>query len=369
MNIALVSPNEDGLSETFIKAHRDLLDGNVRHYYWGLVPEFLEGRILSRGLSKVFYRIYGRIFLKEGYYDIRRAFQNSLKREKIDVALAEYGTTGAECMPLCRDAVIPLVVHFHGRDATARELIESYRDKFSEMFKYASAIIAVSNKMKSDLIKLGADSEKIILAPYGPADDFFDLKPPVGACQHLVGIGRFVDKKAPYYTILAFKEVLEEFPDATLTLAGDGPLLPSCRNLVKYLNIGHAVKFPGALKHDEVKALFSTASAFVQHSIEAEDGDCEGTPVAVLEACASGLPVIATRHAGIPDVVVEDKTGLLVDEHDVAGMTCHMRHLLRDPALARALGSAGRMHIQNNFNIGHHIGILNNVIMSIVGND
>ena len=76
------------------------------------------------------------------------------------------------------------------------------------------------------------------------------------------------------------------------------------------------------------------ARAFLQHSVVAQDGESEGTPVSVMEAGASGMPVIATRHAGIPEVVVNEETGVLVDEHNVSAMSDAIVRLAQDPALA-----------------------------------
>jgi glycosyltransferase involved in cell wall biosynthesis len=91
------------------------------------------------------------------------------------------------------------------------------------------------------------------------------------------------------------------------------------------------------------------ARLYAQHSIEAASGDVEGTPVAVLEAGATGLPVVSTRHGGIPDVVRHGETGLLVEEGDVAGMARQMLRLLRDPTQAAALGDAARRHVRHHF--------------------
>ena len=145
--------------------------------------------------------------------------------------------------------------------------------------------------------------------------------------------GRFVDKKAPHLTLLAFRKVLEHFPDAELVIVGDGPLLPVCRDLVRYYRMDANVTLPGVVTPGEVCEQFSHCAAFVQHSVTGRNGDMEGTPVAVLEAAAAGLPVIATRHAGIPDVVCHGQTGLLVDEHDVDGMATAMQKDL-DPFVA-----------------------------------
>jgi colanic acid/amylovoran biosynthesis glycosyltransferase len=94
-----------------------------------------------------------------------------------------------------------------------------------------------------------------------------------------------------------------------------------------------------------------SSRAFVQHSVTTQDGDSEGTPVAVLEAGASGLPVVATRHAGIKDAVVDRKTGLLIDEGDIEGMAGQMIRLAQDPHLAADLGQAGRRWISAEYSM------------------
>jgi glycosyltransferase involved in cell wall biosynthesis len=95
------------------------------------------------------------------------------------------------------------------------------------------------------------------------------------------------------------------------------------------------------------------AAVFVQHSVTAPDGDTEGLPVGLLEAMAAGLAVVATRHAGIPEAVVEGETGLLVDEHDAAAMAAALVALLRDPERTRRLGAAGRARVLARFTHDH----------------
>ena len=103
--------------------------------------------------------------------------------------------------------------------------------------------------------------------------------------------------------------------------------------------------------------------AFVQHSITAVNGDKEGTPVTVLEASLAGLPVIATQHTGIQDVIIHNETGLLVREHDVSAMSEYMLQLLTDKMLAQKLGHKGKIRIQKSFNITDHLKVLQNVLL------
>jgi len=147
-------------------------------------------------------------------------------------------------------------------------------------------------------------------------------------------------------------------------MLGDGPLLPGCRELVKSLAIEEGVTFLGAQPPSVVREEMRRARCFVQHSVVASSGDSEGTPVAILEAGATGLPVVSTRHAGIPDVVVEGETGLLVAEHDVEGMAQCMLAVAQDPELAGRLGRAGRARIETCFSIERSIGGLWRIIQS-----
>jgi glycosyltransferase involved in cell wall biosynthesis len=108
------------------------------------------------------------------------------------------------------------------------------------------------------------------------------------------------------------------------------------------------------------------ARAFLQHSVQALNGDSEGTPVSIIEAGASGLPVVSTRHAGIPDVIVEEETGFLVDERDVAGMAHYMQLLAEDPQFASRIGRAARQHIQGGYSMEQSISRLWSIIQDSV---
>ena len=102
--------------------------------------------------------------------------------------------------------------------------------------------------------------------------------------------------------------------------------------------------------------------AFVQHSVEAPNGDCEGTPVAISEAMMAGLPVVATRHAGIPDIISSGENGFLVDEYDVPQMAHWMLELARDPELARATGERARAFALEHLTAERNINLLFQVL-------
>jgi glycosyltransferase involved in cell wall biosynthesis len=135
-----------------------------------------------------------------------------------------------------------------------------------------------------------------------------------------------------------------------------------CRDLAGALELAASVDFPGRLPQEEVARAMQGARAFVQHSVTASTGDAEGTPVAILEAGASGLPVVATRHTGIAESVVEDETGFLVDERDVGGMAEHMIRLAREPELAAEIGAAARERVVAEYSMERRNRVLHDIL-------
>ena len=220
--------------------------------------------------------------------------------------------------------------------------------------------------MVSMLEEMGAPREKLVHAPCSPSKKFFDVEHHPTQPFEFLFVGRFVDKKAPYYPILAMKELVDADLPAHLSLAGDGPLLNTCRNLVQALGLEEHISFLGPVDREKVLELMSTAACYVQHSIRAESGDMEGTPVAVMEAAASGLPVIATRHAGIPDVIEDGVTGLLVDEHDMMAMADYMKELVRHPEKARRLGSLSRSRMEGELGGERSVDVLDRLVKNAI---
>jgi glycosyltransferase involved in cell wall biosynthesis len=359
--LAILSPSQNAYSETFIRAHKNL-DFNVKFYYGGRLPGALEGRNSLLNFSLV-ERVKIRLLRGLSFAEKRLLF--SLRKEKVDCILAEYGNTACESFRVIQYTGLPLVVHFHGFDSCEKNDINFYKTKYGDVFRYASAVVVVSKKMYNDVLNLGCPKDKMILNYYGPNDDYFKITPAYNSRQ-FVAVGRFVKKKAPHLTILAFSKVVKKFQDATLVMIGGGELLSVCKELVNGLNIRRNVIFKEILQKEKIAEIFQESIAFVQHSVIAESGDSEGTPVAVLEAQAAGLPVIATLHAGIPDVVINDKTGLLVEEHDVDAMAASMIRILEEEGVAQRLGISGRERIREKFTMQQHITTLNQLIKNTI---
>ena len=356
-NLAILSPSRFEESETFIQSHKKEIKANVFYYYGGVVPHYLEGYglvTIDRSCLRQPQQIIRQLLtinllglINSKLNIIEYMLAKSLKRNKINVVLAEYGYTAASVVNVCKYAKIPLVAHFHGRDSSIYNLLEEYKDKYKQLFNYCKFVV-VSHAMERKLVSLGCPQEKIVYAPCVPDFAFYQIRPRF-AKRQFFSIGRFVDKKAPYATLLAFRKVLENHKDAKLIMAGDGPLLPTCRNLAHILGLEGSVFFPGILKQKDTMVYLEESLAFVQHSIIAADGDMEGTPVAVMEASAAGLPVISTRHAGIPEIIVDGETGLLCDELDADSMAENMMKIIDDEKLAVDMGRRGKERMCRTF--------------------
>jgi glycosyltransferase involved in cell wall biosynthesis len=211
------------------------------------------------------------------------------------------------------------------------------------------------------LIAHGYPEEKIILNTYGPSSEYLDITPNYES-NILVSVGRHTYKKAPYLTILAFEKVLKKYPDLTLTMIGTGELYEVSRNMVKSLGLEKSIILPGGLPREEIIPYLKTSFMFVQHSLVAGNGDSEGTPVGIIEAMAAGLPIVSTHHAGIPDVVIENETGFLVDEGDIDGMSDYILKLIEDRTLAKSFGLNGKERIRHHYSMEKHLNVINDTI-------
>jgi colanic acid/amylovoran biosynthesis glycosyltransferase len=290
-----------------------------------------------------------------------------LKRERIDLVFANYGITGGAIAPLCEELGIKLIVHFHGADASVRKYYEDPQYNYRGLFSTAHAIVVVSGAMREQLGLLGADARKLRLVPYSPDEKFFEVQPSY-ANQRCVAIGRFAEKKAPYLTLLAFKKAQQEVPGLTLRMIGTGELLPVCKRMTESLHIT-SVEFIGVQTPEQVREHLAGSLMFIQHSVVADNGDQEGTPVAILEASAAALPVIATRHAGIPEVVQDGESGFLVDEGDVDKMAECIIRISRDPGLARMMGEAGRALVRKKYSGEQYRKAITELVEEVVNGD
>lgn len=373
--LCIIGFDDNKVIKDFVRLHAERLSGN-KVFLNSQYPDFKEGeRLIRRFYSRrplrfrlarwLPYSIYHRLYLKNEHSrdTLLDALGGFCQHHDVDVILAEFGNCGATIAGLAKQLGIPLVVHFHGHDAHRQSILKPHvMDSYRRMFQSAHRILGVSRFMMSTLQEMGCPADTLIYNPYGPRESFYAIQPSYEPV--ILFVGRFTDIKANHLLIMAFRQALEKTPNARLVMIGEGELLETCKSLAAAWGIADRVDFPGSIPHQEVVKHFAHACCFAQHSVTPSYGDAEGTPNTILEAGAAALPVISTRHAGIPDVVIDGETGLLVDERDVDGMARCMVELLQDPERCRRMGQAARQHIQNNFNADQHIARLQAAIDS-----
>jgi len=360
--IVHLSPEAAAISETFIRAHRERLPFDVVPLYrWRAPYQKADGRWLAQfsGITRLaadHLKIRSLSHFASGW--TYRSVADWLRKKGASAVLAEYGPLGANIAPACVLAGIPLVVIFHGFDAYQYITIEAHQLLYRNLFATAAAIVVVSEPMRHQLIRLGAPPDRLEVNSCGVDPAFFPQASPASTDPHFLAIGRFVSKKGPLHTIRAFSLVHQAVPDARLTMIGTGPLLADSQVLAAELGLSDEITFLGACTHGTVQAQLQRARAMVQHSLCCPSGDQEGTPVSLIEAQMAGVPVVSTKHAGIPAVVLDGETGFLVAEGDVRAMADAMIRLACDPEAAARMGVAGRTHALEHHTLDRHIASL-----------
>ncbi len=284
-----------------------------------------------------------------------RYWKGLLKSHDTKLIHAHFGPSGLEMLPLAMDLNIPLIVTFHGYDASSLLGNTSYRSGLRGLFNYAH-IVAVSRDMRGRLIAVGADPAKTTTHYIGvPLEDFkyieripISKKVKDGSRLEFLQVSNFVEKKGHEYTIQAFRDFLLKYPNSRLTLAGDGPLRDRIEVACTGSRISEKVRFTGQVTKKQVVSLMTEADVFLHHSVTAKNGDKEGIPTVIMEAMSTGLPIISTFHSGIPELIEDGINGYLIEERDVKGYTEKMLGLLDSKI---ALGRRASGTIAERFNM------------------
>ena len=171
-----------------------------------------------------------------------------------------------------------------------------------------------------------------------------------GETVRIVTVGRLVEKKGHAVALEAIADVARDIP-VRYDVVGGGPLDRAPRRPRAQAGARGSRHAPREKDSAFVRRLLDQAHLFVLASTEAADGDPEGAPVALMEAHACGLPVVSTTHAGIPEVVLDGQSGLLVPENDPRSLAGAIRQLVRDHETWPTLGAAGRAHVEQTFDV------------------
>jgi colanic acid/amylovoran biosynthesis glycosyltransferase len=336
--LAIAAPHVGAISETFIRRHmEELYPGKTAVITANISPPYaghwtVEAPLLVHHPDRP----------AKGWREIQRQFKlkQFFQQNQVQVILGEYLNYSFGFFEIAQQLGIPYFAHAHGRDVS-----EALRDpewcQAYQRYNQAAGIITMNQISKSRLIDLGIAPDKIHVIPYGiNVLDQFPVRSPQEPVRCLA-VGRMVAKKAPILVLEAFRQALQIVPALHLDYVGSGELLSTAQQFVQAVGLSNHVTLHGAQSNEFVKARLLQADIFVQHSMtNPETGDEEGLPVSILEAMSYGLPVVATRHAGIPEAVVEGETGFLVDEADCKTMAQQIATLGQNRELRSQFGLA-----------------------------
>ena len=293
-----------------------------------------------RRMEPVFYR---------GEYD---QLCGVLGRRDADLLHVYFGHTGVHLLPFIRNWPKPSVVSFHGMDIMLRNNEPGYNNRLRELLGVLPLVMARSKSLAARLEELGADASKIRINRTGiPLGDFpyCERRAPADGRWILAQACRFIEKKGLPDTLEAFAAFREKFHGARLILAGEGPMEGSLRDKCSRLGIEGSVDFPGFLDANALADLYRRAHVLLHPSITTGRGDQEGIPNALLEAMATGLPVVATRHGGIPEAVRDEIDGFLVPESRPDALADALLQLTSDPARYSAMSAASAKQVRAEF--------------------
>jgi glycosyltransferase involved in cell wall biosynthesis len=254
---------------------------------------------------------------------------------------------------------LPLVVSLHGSDVYVAETVWPARRAAAMVFKRAGAVTACSADLRDRAVALGAATGKIDVVPYGVDAERFRpnpfarsrLRATLGIASHtplVFSAGRLVRKKGFEYLIDALASIPQEV-NVQAAIAGAGDLEDELKARAEAARIGYRVRFLGNLSQDDVAAWLATADIVAIPSVRDDSGNVDGLPNIVLETMASGTPLISTPAGGIPSVVRDWHTGVIVPERDAAALANAILTLARDPQMRVRLGEAARASVVARF--------------------
>lgn len=276
-----------------------------------------------------------------------------IDKSDMDVILCHFGNVGLEGLAVKKALGIKakLVTTFHGYDISAY-ICQKGKNVYNPLFEEGSLLLPISENWKNKLIELGAKDENIIVHRMGvdPNKFYFKIRSKSEKTK-IITIARLVEKKGIEYAIRAVAAVIKENMSIEYRIVGDGPLKDQLNKLINDLGVSTYIKILGWKNQNEIVELVSDSDILLAPSVTSSDGDQEGIPVAIMEALSQGLIVISTSHSGIPELVIDGKTGFLVSEKNVIELKQKLLYVLDNPEIWQFISQGGRKIVEENYNI------------------
>jgi len=263
-----------------------------------------------------------------------------------------FGHIAVHLLPLIKRWPKPVTVSFHGADVIVDLDKRDYRAPTQEMLEAVRLVLVRSESLGRALINMGCPAGKIRVQHTGiPVDEipFRAREWPEKGAWKLVQACRLIEKKGLRVSLRAFAKFAAENPAATFTIAGDGPLRNELGQLAAELGVADKVFFPGFVSQTQLRELYYQSHIFLHPSEVGGDGNQEGVPNSMLEAMASGLPVFATEHGGIPEAIENGRSGILVPERDDTSLAMALLERTANPEGLAPMARNGADVVRKHF--------------------
>jgi colanic acid/amylovoran biosynthesis glycosyltransferase len=356
-----------------VAIYRECLLGYSETFIYSQTLHFNEFNAKFFGIYYVRNKIFGKIdsfILNKGgaigtvreaiykFFGYSPKMVKELKHYAPDIIHVHYGTDAARAIGLLRSLNRPIVVTFHGYDSNTTDewkmtsgpiLFKKYVKKRNELIANVHCFIAVSEFVKTKLIEQGYDESRIVVCPIGIDTSMFinnNMSPRKG---NVLFVGRLCKNKGLEYLIKAMSIIQKTRPNVELTIVGNGEIRSEMEVMAGTLLTNY--RFLGSIEHEQVKKLMSEASVFCVPSIEIQSGESESFGLVFAEAEALGTPVVSFTTGGIPEAVINNKTGFLCMPGDSDALAEKIEYLLANPDVWNAFSEAGKKHIRDNYSI------------------
>lgn len=341
--VLALAPHASGL------AFEEDLDGvAVRRYRYG--PDAAETLAYAGTMHEQVLRSWrARLRLVGLLHAARRAVRAAAASFRPDLIHVHWWFPGGLAVWPGRPGA-PIVLTSHGTDLFLLDRFRAARLLARPVFRAAAQVTVISSPLVERVHALGVDPARVTVVPM-PLDESTFRDDPTERREPdlLLFVGRLIERKGPEFALRALATLRQQGRGTRLVVAGDGPERGALEALGRDLGLGPSVTFLGAVLPEDVAPLYRRASVLLMPAVTDWKGEQEGFGMVLVEAMRCGLPVVATRSGGIPDVVRDGETGLLVPERDPAGLARAAARLLDDPALAGRLARAARADIAARF--------------------
>lgn len=299
------------------------------------------------------------------------AIQQILNKTNAQLLHIYFGHIAVHLIPLIRAWSKATVISFHGADVLVDMDKPAYRSATVEMLGAVKRVLVRSESLAKAIVDLGCDPRKIEIVRTGiPLDEFPFRERNFPAAANgewrFVQACRLIEKKGLPTALRAFAQFSAQYPRSTFTIAGEGPMLEELKALATELGVHDRVSFAGFVSQDRLREIFYASHIFLHPSETGRDGNQEGVPNSMLEAMASGLPVFATNHGGIPEAIESGKSGVLVREKDDGALARSLLAAVNSRQFLPQVAHAGSDAVRQKFEQSSQIARLEDVYLKTI---